>query len=114
MAEIVADSDTGLKNVEFVDDAVLLGARHDRDARGLIHLNIAWQLKAGWRPLRSIYVCDKNGQIVRQIGANKDLFERSTGAETIVDYIGLTPDQTKSGACIAAGLYDPVGKTVGR
>ena len=112
--QIVADSAAGLKNVEFVNDAVLLGARHERDARGLIHLNIAWQLKAGRRPLRSIYVCDKNGQIVRQIAANKDLFERSTGAETIVDYIVLTPDQTKSGACIAVGFYDPVGKTVGR
>ena len=103
---VIEDSKPEFRGVPFDADAVMLGMEVVRENSGLIHVNIAWELMKGRRGQRFIHICDKTGTIVRQVGNNKDLFQKAKGNCRIVDSFVLTPKHTEFAAAVAVGFYD--------
>ena len=105
------ESASQFKGVTFDKDAVLLGMSRKRDSSGTIHLNFAWQLKSGRRPVRFVHVCDTEGQIVRQLSGDNSIFSDIDKDKTVIDYIAVTPKQLEAAESVAVGFYDPVRKS---
>jgi len=103
---IVQNSKPGFHDVAFDQDAVMMGLNVDRETSGLTHVNIAWELKEGRRGYRFIHVCDKDGEILRQVDNSRVVFKGATASEPIVDSFVLTPSQLKSASFVAIGFYD--------
>ena len=108
---VVDESASQFKGVTFDKDAVLLGMSRKRDSSGTIHLNFAWQLKSGRRPVRFVHVCDTEGQIVRQLSGDNSIFSDINKDKTVIDYIAVTPKQLEAAESVAVGFYDPVRKS---
>ena len=102
---IIKESSPEFKGFEFKEDAVMLGLYTQKQDSGLVQLNIAWQLKEGRREKRIIHVCDESGKIVRQLNANKTLFNEAKPDQPIVDSIVVTPEQLEGASFIAVGFY---------
>jgi arylsulfatase A-like enzyme len=108
---VVDESASQFKGVTFEEDAILLGMSQKQDSSGTVHLNFAWQLKAGRRPVRFVHLCDTDGKIVGQLSGDKTLFSDVDRSKTVVDYIAVTPEQLESADSVAVGFYDPIRKS---
>ena len=108
---VVDESASQFKGVTFDKDAILLGMSRKQDSSGTIHLNFAWQLKSGRRPIRFVHLCDTEGQIIRQLNGDNSIFSDIDKDKTIIDYVAVTPEQLESANSVAVGFYDPVRKS---
>lgn len=108
---VVEDSEKEFKGVAFAKDAVLLGLSRKRDPTGMIHLNFAWDLKPGRRPVRFVHLCDAKGKIVRQLSGDTAVFAEPERSKTVIDYVAVTPAQMVAVDSVAVGFYDPVRKS---
>ena len=108
---VVDESASQFKGVTFDKDAILLGMSRKLDSSGTIHLNFAWQLKSGRRPIRFVHLCDTEGQIIRQLNGDNSIFSDIDKDKTIIDYVAVTPEQLESANSVAVGFYDPVRKS---
>ena len=108
---VVDESASQFKGVTFDKDAVLLGMSRKRDSSGTIHLNFAWQLKSGRRPVRFVHVCDAEGKLIRQLSGDASIFSEVNQDKTIIDYLAVTPEKLESANSVAVGFYDPVRKS---
>ncbi len=108
---VVEESASQFKGVTFDNDAVLLGMSQKRDSSGTVHLNFAWQLNSGRRPVRFVHLCDTEGQIVRQLSGDNSIFSDIDKDKTVIDYVAVTPEQLELADSVAVGFYDPVRKS---
>lgn len=109
--DVVDESASQFKGVTFDKDAVLLGMSQKLDSLGTVHLNFAWQLKAGRRPVRFVHLCDTEGKIIRQLSGDASIFSDTDQDKTVIDYVAVTPEQLKSADSVAVGFYGPVRKS---
>lgn len=109
--KVVDGSPAQFKGVKFEEDAILLGMSQKQDSSGTIHLNFAWHLKSGRRPIRFVHVCDAEGKLIRQLSGDASIFSEVNQDKTIIDYLAVTPEKLESANSVAVGFYDPVRKS---
>jgi arylsulfatase A-like enzyme len=109
--EIVDSSPTELKNIAFSEDAVLKGISSVLDSEGNLHLNFAWDLKAGRRTKRFIHVCDAARKTIVHGPMNEQLFSDTSQDKQIMDYVALRAEELTKAHSVAIGFYDPTRKS---
>ena len=123
--DVVAQSESRFRNVRFEQDAIMLGLTANRNSRGLVQLNIAWQLNKDRRANRFIHLCDADGKTLRQLRANQSKFQSTDRAARFVESIVMTPEVIGGAEFVAMGFFEkgrgmapivdhPSGKRLGR
>ncbi len=109
--KVIDESAAQFRGVKFDKDAVLLGMSQQQDSSGTIHLNFAWHLKSGRRPIRFLHVCDAEGNLIRQLPGDAVIFSEVNQDKMVIDYVAVTPEKLESANSVAVGFYDPVKKS---
>ena len=87
------------------------GATCKVDSEGNLHLNFAWDLKAGRRVKRFIHVCDEQGKVILQGPLDEQLFSEPEKSKQVLDYAALRASELESANSVAIGFFDQQRKS---
>ncbi len=107
----LSESAGQFRNVQFDQDAVLLGLTVTPRPDDSKRLELVWKLKTGRRPTRFVHICDAQGKILRHGDTNRHLFENVAGDTTVLDSVLLTAEELADAETIFVGFYCPDRKS---
>jgi len=103
---IIAATSSDIQNVQFEDDATLLGARTTSVYDGGLVIELVWKLNQGRRSIRVMKLLNADQKVIGRGHANQELFD-SVGNDVVIDRVRFGPEQLKGVKSITIGFYDP-------
>ncbi len=104
--EIIANSATQLRGIEFFEEAILHGVHAEVVERG-VRIRMVWQRRRSWSRLRFLHICDAQGNILSQGRQERDVFRDHDPNQMFVDEIILHKRKLKTAAYVAVGFWSP-------
>ena len=102
---IVAATPAEIQNIQFENDATLLGARTVPVFDGGIVLELVWKLKEGRRSIRFPRLLGEEQNIMGRGHANQELFA-NVGDDIVIDRVRIGPNQMEGVCRISVGFFD--------